>query len=371
VGAPSFSRVVVTGDLLRPFFVGARVESATWKNVRWLHGMLEAPLRASGLTARMLAWDERGAPETTAFFDTPSLYDALGLDLDLASWAALCADGRTPQALVEMLAPQVEDALVIGYELPPPLIAALERLGRPVVDLILHPVRFMPDLIFALRTNVPAWDAWLRARRLDEAAIAERAGHIRAKAAWMAAPMPLPPGTALVLGQVASDRAMIQADGGFASLERHCAFLHELCCRHPRVLFRPHPYAAPDDPCERAIARLPAIRRTDANFYHLLAQPELTTVVALNSSGLIEARHFGRESINLMPWLYDFDACAPAADGRTGTPVPLSSAWATAAFWRGLLQDDAQASPAPLPDHTLRRAMNADWGYGFIERICA
>ena len=366
----SFSRVVVTSDLLRPFTVAGLLESATWKNSRWLQQMLAVPLRRLGHAPHVLAWDDRAAPGTCDWFDTPGLYDALGVDLSLDGWARLVNLHDAPAALVAALEPHVHDALVVGYELPPPIIDALQRLGRPYVDVVLHPVRFLSDLVFALRTNVAAWQGHLRAHRLDDMEIEAQAAHLQAKAAWMQRPMEMPPGTALLLGQVASDRAAITPDGSFATLEQHLATLHALCCEHPLVLFRPHPYAANEDPSVRAVSRLPAIRSTSHNFYHLLAQPEVGTVVALNSSGLVEARHFGRNAVNLRPFLYDFDTM----DGADA-PVAMTSAWATPAFWRGLLDADGAASaatPLPsLPAGTLRRAMNADWGYGFIERMCA
>lgn len=374
--APAFSRVVIMADLLRPFPVGGTMESATWKNTRWLFHLLAPGLRDCGLEPRALAWDDRAAPQTGDWFDTPALFHALGLPLTLESWASLCSQGTAPQALVDALAPCVGDALVIGYELPPPIVDALARLGRPFLDVILHPVRFMPDLVFALRTNVPAYHAYLRAHRIADGQFRAQAALILAKAAWMPRPMPMPPGTALVLGQVGTDRAVVAPDGSFASLERHLPFLHELCCRHPLVLFRPHPYASDDDPSVRAIGRLPAIRTTGHNFYHLLAQPEVTTVVALNSSGLTEARYFDREAIHLMPPLYDFTTDTAPAGHRPGAPVPLPGVWTSPDFWRGMLAA-TQASPlAPAalslpPVGILRRSMNADWGYGFIERTCA
>ena len=371
----AFSRVVVTADLLRPFLVGRGYESATWKNTRWLFRMLEPALRECAQAPRMLAWDERASPLDTDWFDTPALYHALGLEPSPEAWARLCGAGVAPQPLLDALEPHVRDALVVGYELPPPMVDALARLGRPFVDVILHPVRFMPDLVFALRTNVPAFHRAIAAQRLPEREIRAQAGRILAKVAWMQRPMELPPGTALLLGQVAGDRAMVAPDGTFASLEAHSGALHELCCSHPLVLFRPHPYAGADDPSLRAVGRLPAIRSVQHNFYHLLAQPEVSTVVALNSSGLIEARHFGREAINLAPFLYDFDDTAEPRAASPGAPVPLDAIWTTAEFWRGMLTASAELpgriANACVPPETLRRSMNADWSYGLIGAVCA
>ena len=377
-GQPLFSRIVVTGDLLRPFLVSGEWESATWKNIRWLHALLGPSLAPLNLPVTTLAWDDRAAPGTCERFDTPGLYHRLGQDLSLHSWAFLASRKQAPDGLVEALRAPLSEALVIGYEMPDSVIDALQRLGRPFIDVILHPLRFLPDLVFALRTNVPDFHRHLVAHRLSEAAVARQAGLIQAKAAWMAPPASIPPGSVLVLGQVSSDRAMVQPDGRFAQMEDHLARLHRLCCDHPCVLFKAHPYEAAGTGASGTVRRLPAIVHTRANFYHLLAQPEIEGVVALNSSGLVEARAFGRRGENLLPFLYDFEReRAPDTNGP-GDPVALTSAWTEPGFWRRLLDpglaapgSDAIGASPPWTPNALRRSMNADWGYSFIEKVCA
>lgn len=370
------SRFVITADLLRPYPCADGWESATWKQVRWLRHVLSRPLRGSGLPVSTLAWDDRACPRGNAWGSPEELYERLGDPLSPQGWARLCTRSEAPRELVEWLEPLVHDAFVIGYELPPVMIDALQRLGRPYVDVILHPLRFLPDLVFALRTNVPAYHAVFERFRLREEDVRQQADLICAKAAWMAPPLPMPPGTALLLGQVAGDRALVRPDGSFASLADHLDSLHRLCCDHPLVLYKAHPYAGPDDPSTTAVRRLPAVRETDANFYHLLAQPEIETVVALNSSGLHEARVFGREARPLIPFLYDFGSTEPPGAGLPGAPVPIDGAWTGLEFWECLLAGDGRRAGPPRSSATswsnvLRRSMNADWGYGFIEEICA
>lgn len=364
---PAFDRIVVTADLLRPFARGAEWESATWKNTRWLRQVLQPALRSIGHEPTTLAWDECIGDPADRHFDTPALYHRLGLDITLENWARLACAPQAPPALIEALDAALADALVISYELPPAMLDALRQLGRPYVDVVLHPWRFLPDLVFALHSNVPAWQAAFEAQRLPADFAAQQAALIQAKAAWMAPPMELPPGTALVLGQVPGDRALATPQGRFASLQDHLAALHRLCVDHPLVVYKPHPYAGPEDPSTAAIRQLPAIRTVDHNFYHLLAQPELDTVVALNSSGLVEARVFGRRAHNLIPFLYDFQGGSPDA------PVALDSRWTQAGFWQALLEPATATTAAStrLADQALRRAMHADWGYGFIDKVCA
>lgn len=369
-----FSRIVFTADILRPFPARDGWESATWKHVRWLHRMLGRPIEGCGFALSTLAWDDRASPELNDWIDPAELYERLGLPLSLQNWARLCRRRSAPDELVSWLEPVVRDALVIGYELPEILCDALRRLGQPYIDVILHPIRFMPDLVFAFRTNVESFHRVFERFRIPEESIWRQADLIRAKAAWMAAPEAMPPGTALVLGQVGNDRAMVAEDGRFVSLADHVEALHRLCTEHPLVLFKPHPYAVADDPSRAAVEKLPAIRTTTANFYHLLAQPEIELVVALNSSGLFEARYFDCATLALQPSLYDFESRGSPTADAAGCPVPLDGSWTRAQFWESVLRGSDAAGPCPasMPEAGLvRRSMNADWGYGFIERICA
>jgi hypothetical protein len=368
-----FNRIVVTGDLMRPFPQGTGWVSASAKNIRWLREVLRPALQPLGLPVQMLAWDDSLRAQEGRYFDAQVVDSHASGEhptRSLQAWAAWTEKVPAQTSFIEALAPALQDALVIGYEMPPSQIDALCTLGLPFIDVVLHPVRFMPDLIFALRTNIPAWHEVFTQHRVSETAIAQQAALIAAKAAWMTPPEPLPPGSALILGQVAIDRAVVSG-GRFVSLAEHHHTLHALCVEHPQVLFKPHPYGVGQDRSAKAVAAFPAIRVTQANFYHLVAQPQIDTVVALNSSGLHEARYFGKQAMGLIAPLHDFDAVRPPVHAAPGDPVALDPVWLEHAFWDGLFRGSSQPIQRPQTPNLLRRSMNADWGYGFIERICA
>lgn len=395
-GMKSFERIVITGDLMRPFPSGHGWVSATSRNIRWLRQVLDPALRATKLPISMLAWDERMQRHEGRYFDASAVASrsmqgfagsTLGPTHSLEAWAAWTERLPVDAPFIEALAPEVERALVIGYEMPPAMIDALQTLGRPFVDVVLHPVRFMPDLVFALRTNIPEWHERFLQHQVQESTIARQAALIAAKVAWMAPPEPLTPGAALLLGQVGIDRAVVSA-GRFASLADHLDMLHALCVDHPQVLFKPHPYGVGPDRSAQAVAAFAAIQRSEANFYHLVAQPEIELVVALNSSGLHEARYFGKRARSLIKPLHDFDALRPPSKADPGDPVAQTQDWIRADFWEALVcgaspvkasQDSDRSPPEPQlvmrtfepTPNLLRRSMNADWGYSFIERICA
>ena len=363
----TFNRVVITGDLLRLVPMGGgRWGSGSGRNIRWLWSLLAPAMAAAGYPARMLSWDPAMDPREGDIFETPAFYAKHRTPMSPNGWARLIgADVALPEDAWADLLHSLKDALVIVWELPDSMRIALDRAGIPYVNIVVSPIRFLDDLVFALQTNVPGLHALLLRRQFNPDEISRQVALIRAKTAWMNKPEQMPPGTALVLGQMDFDRALLSANGDNTHLGYHIDRLHRLCCEHPLVLYKPHPYAHPDSISQKVMTHLPAVRWTKANLYHLLCQPEIERVVALNSSGLAEAEHFGKTTEWLTAPLYTFGT-------ELGQLVPQDSQWIEPWFWRTALTGAAapETTPPPAPNR-LRRSVNADWGYGFIEKVVA
>ncbi|EJW13226.1 hypothetical protein A33M_0083 [Rhodovulum sp. PH10] len=349
------SRLIVTGDVFRPFRRANGWESATWKNIRWLDGIVGTAARLAGWEVSTVAWDE-GLPDGHGFFDTPAFYDLLGLPVSIESWAQVITRPSLPAEIEAAIATLLDADLVVGSEMPDHLLRILDAAGTAVVDVVAHPVRFLDDLVMALRTNRADIHARLLRHAFDLDAAVMQAGWIRSKVAWMAPPLPLVPGTALVLGQVAD----------------HADTIRDLALASAMVLFKPHPYDRPDSATQRMMRGLGAVRWTDTNLYHLLARPEIETVCAINSSGLDEAEFFGKRVIRLAPPLHVHGDAPPPAAGGFGEAVPQDDAWCDPSFWRALRTGDDEDRPLLAPRaNRLRRSLNADWGFCAIDRILA
>ncbi len=364
---PGIRRIVFTGDVLRPFPAGNGWESATHKNVRWLAHVLGWPLAtATGLPIERVAWRPDG-------FDAPAVYRALGRPISYESWASFFYAPGLPAEAEDRLAEPFADALVVGVELPDYLQGVLARRGMPFVDLVAHPVRFMDDLLFAMRTNHAGVHTRLLAHRFDTSRCEGAAGLLQAKAAWMP-PLEAPAGTALVTGQVATDKAVIdRAQGRFLSLADFTDRLFEICDRHPLVLFKPHPYQGADCPSRRVVQSFGAIRTVTENFYWLLSQEAVTDVYAISSGTTAEAPYFGRGGHAFAGPLYEFGDRAPAAAGP-GACIPVDDVFLAPAFWSEVLEPlvatraGVPAGPPPRPSR-LRRSLNADWDHGFMDVV--
>ncbi|ABC23437.1 hypothetical protein [Rhodospirillum rubrum] len=366
-------KLIVTGDIFRPYPSGQRHESAVWKNVRWLDGIVGTAARLSGWTVTTASWDPR-LPSPAIYIDTPAIYEAFGIPLTIAGWGKLLSQPSCPPEVESLLIDAFAADLVVGYEMPDLLLRLLDRAGIAVIDISLYPVRFLDDVVFALRSNRPDIHAVLLQHAVPRAEMLLQAGLLKSKAAWMEPPLrqPLRPGTTVILGQVPGDRALLDGETGrFRCLEDYAAQLLDLCLNSSMVLFKPHPYAAGQSQTNKVMSEIGAVTWVDANVYHLLAQPEVSTVCALNSSVLVEAELFGKDAIWLAPPLYHYGDEFPA-DARFGAAVPLTSAWCNPDFWSALRGEKPDESVALTPrPNRLRRALNADWGFSSMDKVVA
>src|SRR6185295_5314900 len=136
----------------------------------------------------------------------------------------------------------------------------------------------------------------------------------QAKAAWMPR-LDLPRGTALVTGQVATDKAVIgRHEKRFLHLGDFVERLYVACEWHPRVLFKPHPYQGPDCPSRQVIDSFRSIQIVTENFYYLMGQDAITDVYAISSGTVGEAPYFGKRGHAFAQPLYAFGEQGPSDD---------------------------------------------------------
>lgn len=363
------NRILFTADILRPFASSVhRWESATWKNIRWLKHLIGWQiLKATELPQSTIAWEEGG-------FDASYFYKSMGLNVGYDTWASIFYSNELPENAEEQIAELYTNACVIGCEIPDVVQSILTKHHIPFIDIVSHPVRFMEDLLFAFRTN----DARVQAKLLKyqinlQDYCLPRANLLRAKAAWMPT-LPIPPNSALITGQVATDKALIcRKSGRFLSLSDFVEKLFEICEKHSLVLFKPHPYQDINCPSSRTIAAFGAIRTITNNFYHILLQDGLTDVYAINSGTTFEAPYFDKRGHTLGEPLYTFSD-ETSTHHHIGTCVPIGHVFLEPKFWADVLEplmpvQNQLPSGPPLRDSLLRRTLNADWDFSFIDEV--
>jgi hypothetical protein len=368
-------KVIVMGDVLRPWPKGDHNASGAFRNVQWLYHLIADRIKSLGLPVVAMDWNHHSMGIPYALFDVAKYYDSQGMDISVDHWVRLANRTAPCPALMQMLAAPLEGTLVVGYEMSKVQIASLDAMGVAYIDLVLHPARFAADILHGARTNSPHIHSVLQACHFDSELLHESASEIKAKVARLPKTINASWDTALLLGQVWTDRAVSRAEGGFFKIDDFKKEVLELVDRHAEVIYKPHPYEAISNQKSEIPNAVKSIKVSTINYYMLLCQPMISAVYGLNSSGLYEARFFGKPSVHLIDLQYTFH------DNRSGSAialkefVTLSEIWLKKGFWESVLFGQGGHQFAHSKDqmtpNKLRRSMNTDWGYEQINQVVA
>lgn len=350
-------RVIVVGDLLRPN--GDGTPGGSDRPTLWL----------SDAVKRQVHMAARCALEPLLVF--PALRDWLQAARPEAAadafWAAWYH--RLPEAAESLISRHLQDCFVVGYELPPWLTALLGTLRTPYVDVRIHPVRFLDDLLFGVRAAEPQTQAALLDMAVPEAEVVATAGLREAMCRYISDAC-VPENTLLVAGQRRFDSTQI-ADGRFFDALDHAASVQALCTRYGQVVLKPHPL---DRYHSLLVAAAGGQGRVlgviEDNIYRLLSLPQIAGVLTVNSGVAQEATYFGKQVHTLLP-----PAMTPAWRGAAVAPgahASLDEVVLTPDFWRVVM---APHLPVTKPDgmrlrakpNRLRIALDSFWNYQEID----
>lgn len=361
-------RIVFTGDFLRasPYY---------WRptqhfNAQWLKQLFGEALRqATGLPSDLVMWNhdsvQNGQLDGQAI---ARIHEAFGVPCNVQGWVRIFNEGSCPPQVEALLRHLFRDALVIGFEMPPMVEAVLQRAGIPYVDVINHPVRFLDDLMFGMRSNLAPVGQALAARAVPENYL-RLMGSIQAAAAGRLFRRTLVPDSALFLMQMEHDRS--QVDGQrFVGVTEFMGQIGEIAKRHDKLYVKAHPLAPKAPQTMAILGQFPNAERIEANFYTLCASDAITRVAAMSSSTVTEAGYFGTEAEYVFkpPFRFALDGAMP----EPGEYVGLYNHYLAPDFWRGILGDVMATTPTdgitvPEKPNRLRLSLREFWNFNEID----
>jgi hypothetical protein len=362
----TFDRVVFTGDFLRPS--PSRNTPTQHHNIRWLRNLLANQVfAATGLPNTVISWNNEnisdGGLNTS---DIHRVYQSFGLPLDIRSWAAIHSFDQLPAEVEALLKSLFSQSLVIGFELPPLIEMFLTRHAIPFVSCTIHPVRFLDDLCFAIKSNHSGVAQALWSYRLNEDLINMMAGVQKAASARLFKET-VKPRSALFIMQTWYDQSQIK-DGKFASPEQYLSDIINTSEKYSELLVKEHPLER-HPATEMMRMAIPNMRLVTGNVYSYMSLPEVRSVITLSSSVGVEAPYFGVETHFLLR--------APVAL-RTDEDDPLnyytgvSNDVLHTDFWRDVLRPLCSVTSADgvrIPDkpNRLRIALRSFWNFNEID----
>ena len=206
----NIKKIIITGDILRPLPNGTR--SAQLTNISWLYHILKFPIESnlnSEIKVEMLRWEDY-------YFDAIKFYKLNKMDSPLKSWINIYYAKEISKEAESYLLSFFENSFVIGFEIPEIIINIFEKYNIKYIDIIIHPIRYLDDLLFGFRTNSQLIFSKLKQYQVNPKEFIVSAGIHKATISRKPL-LNLEKNSALFTGQVEIDKSLIK-DGRFLSI---------------------------------------------------------------------------------------------------------------------------------------------------------
>jgi len=367
----SISKIIVTGDFLRPNNEGNSSQNI---NINWFYYATRHALsRATSLPV------ERYLFSLSAESLTSKLYRWHRLGMSIDSWANLYFREPDERDIGAMWA-HFHGALVVGFELPYFVKKAFSLAGIIFIDVVVHPVRFMDDLIFGFQSNSAQVLRDSSEYTVYEEDIYSQAGLVQAAMSRLPRKSGFRFGAGLFAGQTDDDKVLIR-NGKFIDPFGERKSIAVSLSGYPQVLIKPHPYGKIHKSILLISRTMINAKIVEDNFYFLLSHDEVEDVVSFCSSTSIEARYFGKNGKMIFDYPYNFLFGGEniedhiKSDPFLSVYVSLNAPFYNADFWRKILKSIMPVTGINgrggfIKPNRFRISLRSFWGFDFVEKVC-
>ena len=359
-----YSKIIITGDIFRADPHGSGSQNI---NINWLHAALQPCLNlATSLPVEKVLF----SPQETSL--TACGYQMLNEKASLQSWARLFKTKQFSEEFLQYVWLNFRNAIVVSFEIPENLRTAFDILGIPFIDLIIHPVRFLDDIVFGVRSNIREISQLFPQYIVPDEYIMIQAGIVLASVSRLGR-IDIPGKAALFAGQTTDDKVLIDGDRGtFHQVGDFLPKLAEIASQYDTLVIKAHPYSS--DPFEAtSISRvIENCKVVTNNFYFLMSHENIETVYSISSSTSIEARYLGKQGYHLTDYPFRFTEEFNEAEFKLGSFFTVDDAIFTADFWRNILAPLVATSPLskitlPKKPNRIRTSLRSFWGFNFVD----
>jgi hypothetical protein len=297
-------RVVFTNDFLRIYEDQSNVFANPFKNnLYWLEKICGIPiLKSLKIESYSIFFgDENGAKSLRW-----KIYNSLGLPFSTETWAFIYEDIELNTSLLDEIYAVFKNSLVISFEIAPSMIKIFNKLHIPYIDFAIHPIRFLEDYVFAIRTNVKEWEERITKHHLDDFLCREKARMYMAKSARLQVFGNVPQGSVFFVGQMNQDSSLI-ANRAMIGLDEVKIYLESISKVYPHVHYKAHPHNKNAKEILDFIASLKNVEVVNYNIYDVLGSGAYCKMFSISSGTLIEAAYFDLETQRLSPAFNYYD----------------------------------------------------------------
>lgn len=339
-----FSRVAVTGDLLRPSWDGKMCQG---HNIKWLHSFLVTQIACA------FSADAKGTSFVRCVQGdiaiTKATYLAAGLPFTEDGWAALYFRSSTDDLnrLIGENYKIQENELVVAFEIPKIVKNYFDTTGVTYIDIRIGQYRFFDDIPLAFSTNDPNIETILRKHQLTDSTI--RWFTQFEKMCRSSAAVTIESDALVFFGQTSKDASLI-VNGVFDSFKNYSEKILQTANLYSHRYYKHHPYETSME-AEDFFKSAGFVIISD-NTYDLLCSERLSCAAALTSSVLHEANLFSKQIIRL------------GQSDIYGGNTLIYDAFLSSEFWAKIIGIDKPQIlfSAPSKPNLIRSTIGASWG---------
>ncbi|EEZ4370081.1 HAD-IA family hydrolase, partial [Escherichia coli] len=345
-------------------------EKEQFSNVKWLYEVLKRPIeQSSGKKARIFTSSLTALDK----FSRIEFFKKSNVELNIHKTQFYYNHKDIINDSLAYLHDFIShDDLVIGYELSEQTRSILTRANIKYVDIWLHPVRFLDDVLFGFSSNdrnvfkklgdfyYPTETYWLYADRL----------RISAFKGWkrIIDNIKIKPNSALFIGQTLEDKA-VSKNGKMLNLLDFKKEFEQLGIEYGKVYYSRHPFLKNED--KHIIDYVESCGFASVinePTYYLLSHPNISKVVTISSSVATEAKYFDKQ----IEFLYQpiFNESKEFGDRNY---IPIFQDFMTSHFWSIILSPITETRVCPKIEFLnkkdkIRDMLGFYWGYKQIDK---
>ena len=352
-------KVIFTPDLLRIDENPAnKLINTQLINVEWIFALFANKIKDNlGIMPYIVSGNE-----TSDLLSRIEIYKELSLIMNVESWAHIFEGSFGAEIIEEHLLRIFEDALVIGFELAPYMINFLNKFNIPYIDMTIHPVRYLPDYILGVRSNIETIQNKLKVTAFDENLFVDFADISKALTIRKYRNNLPAPSSALFLGQTAVDASLIY-NGKMAGLQEIREALLNLSIKYENIYFKAHPHSKVIPELKKLVESIKNVNWYDVNIYDALAINRFDLITSLSSGTLYEANYFGQRTRKILPTIEKFDLSCKDVD-KNRLYYPACPQIFGHEYWQYLLGKKNEFIPEfPKPwEGALKSTISMKWG---------
>lgn len=291
-----YRKIIFTNDYLRVYEAQSNLFETPFKNnLRWIKELVGNAI-SEALNIQDLEYftaDESGAKSIRW-----RVFNDLTLPFSMSSWCCIFEQVDVSESIKMELKDIFRDSLVISYESSPALLKLYNELGIDYIDIAIHPIRFLDDYVFAIRSNIEHVRLNLVKYKIKDEVCREKARVYKAKSARLDVFQKLPACSALFVGQMDQDSSLIE-NGRMISLDEVKMHLEEISSNYPKIYYKKHPHNKNTKSIIEFIEKLERIEAVEWNIYDALGSGVFSKVISISSGVLHESKYFDCDSKRL------------------------------------------------------------------------